>query len=118
MRNQLQRYAFSLAAVGVAAMCRVALIPLLGYRYGYTFFLVATFFAGRYVGLGPSVLTLLLGLVPAIGLHFIPPDQRFDVGFQVATGVYVILGAVVIYLCHSEQRVREALQREIAEHKK
>jgi PAS domain S-box-containing protein len=118
MRTQLQRYAFSLAAVGVAAMCRVALIPMLGYRYSYTFFLMATFFAGRYVGLGPSILTLLLGLVPAIGLHFIPPDQRFDAGFQVATALYVILGSVVIYLGRSEQRVREALEREIAEHKK
>jgi len=118
MQNHLRRYAYSLAAVGVAAMCRFALIPMLGYRYGYSFFLVATFSAGRHAGLGPSILTLLLGCIPAIGLHFIPPEQRFDSGFKVATAIYLILGAVVVYMCNSERRVREALQREIADHKK
>ncbi|HEY2893942.1 MAG TPA: PAS domain S-box protein, partial [Pirellulales bacterium] len=117
MRNQLQRYAYSLAAVGVAAMCRFALIPMLGYRYGYSFFLVATFSVGRRAGLGPSIVTLFLGCIPAIGLHFIPPEQRFDSGFKVATGIYLILGSLVIYMCNSERRMREALQREIAEHK-
>src|SRR5689334_13507225 len=118
MRTHLSRYAYSLAAVGVAAMCRFALIPMLGYRYGYSFFLVATFSVGRRAGLGPSIVTLLLGCIPAVGLHFIPPEQRFDSGLKVATAIYLVLGAVVIYMCNSERSMREALEREIAEHKK
>jgi signal transduction histidine kinase len=116
MQNQLRRYALALVPVLIAALARYTLVPLLGYRYGFTVFLVSTFVAGRYLGFGPSVFALLAGCVPATALHYMHPSQSgFDSRFQTALYVYLVLGAIVVLLCRSEHRVRAALHREIAE---
>ncbi len=117
MRSQIRRYALALLFVLAASAIRIALVPLLGYRYGYSFFLIATFASGRYIGLGPSIFAMLAGAIPAVALHFWPAGQAFDTSFRVATIVYFVLGSVVILMCHSEQTVRWALRREIADRK-
>jgi PAS domain S-box-containing protein len=115
MPRQLRPYGLALLTVIAAAAIRFSLVGVLGYRYGFTFFLIATFVSGRYIGLGPSVFALVLGTIPAIALHFIPPNQAFDPYFQIATTVYFVLGATIVFLCNSEHQVRGALRREIAE---
>ncbi|MBI3837865.1 MAG: PAS domain-containing protein [Planctomycetia bacterium] len=117
MHTHLRRYGLAFITVFVAAAVRCSLIPVLGYRYGFAFFLVSTFVSGRYIGLGPSVFAVLAGTIPAVVLHFIPPGQHFDSYFQIAMIVYLFLGAIVVVLCNSEHKVRLALQREIAERK-
>src|SRR6478672_6359788 len=102
MQNQLRRYALALVPVLIAAFARYELVPLLGYRYGFTVFLVSTFVAGRYLGFGPAVFALLAGCIPASALHYMHPGPSgFDSRFQTAFGVYLVLGTIVVLLCRS-----------------
>ena len=48
-------------AVIVTAAARLLLIPVLGNRFGFDFFLISTFVCSRYLGLGPSVFALFVG---------------------------------------------------------
>lgn len=114
MNSRVRHYGLALALILAAAGLRFAMVPAFGYRYGFAFFLVSTFMAGRYLGLGPSLFALIGGTVPAIALHFMPPDQEFDYGFRVAMVLYFILGGVLVAMCHSERRVRARLEAEIA----
>ncbi len=115
MHSQLRRYGLALAAVFVAATLRFSLVGVLGYRYGFSLFLVSTFLSGRYLGFGPSVLALLTGTIPAIGLHFVPADQQFDQDFQIALIVYLVLGGAIVGFCRADHKIRSALENEIVD---
>ncbi len=93
---------------------RFSLIPLLGNRFGFDLFLISTFLCGRYLGFGPAVFALLGGAVPVTIVHFLGPNLH-DPYFPVGLAVYLLLGAIVILLCKTEQDARQALQNEIRE---
>ena len=114
MHAFLRRYGLALLIVLLAAAIRYTLVPFLGYRFAYTLFLVGTYVSGRFLGLGPSLVTLLVGAVPAVLFHMASDGEHFDRPFQAASILYFVLGLVLVALCNSEHRVRRALQREIA----
>ena len=107
----------ALASVCATAAIRFSLIPLLGNRFGFDFFLISAFVCGRYLGLGPSVFALLAGAVPVALFHLSSPDFH-DPYFTVGLFTYFMLGGIVVVLCKSEHDARSALCQEIAEHKK
>ncbi len=111
MRTPLRRYGFALLTVILATAIRTAVIPVLGNRYRFGFFLVSTLISGRYAGFGPSLFALLAGACAAIGFYSVPPSQQLDSTFQVGMLVYFVLGGVVVFLCNSENKVRRALEK-------
>ena len=117
MRTPFRRYGFALLTVISATVIRTGLIPVLGHRYSFAFFLVSTLVSGRYAGFGPSLFALLAGACAAIGFYFVPPSQHLDSTFQVGMLVYFVLGSFVVFLCNSENKVRRALEKEVADRK-
>ncbi|HTM56555.1 MAG TPA: PAS domain S-box protein [Pirellulales bacterium] len=116
MSTRLQGYGLALASVAVAAAIRYSLIPVLGNRFGFDLFLISTFVSGRYLGFGPSVLALLAGAVPVTLFQLTGPNL-YDPYFAVGLFAYFTFGAIVVWLCKSEDEVRSALRQEITERK-
>lgn len=66
------------AGAATALVLRLMMNPVLGSKLSYTLFLIAVAWSGLYDGLGPGVLSALLGAV-ASAYFLIPPYQRLMV---------------------------------------
>jgi K+-sensing histidine kinase KdpD len=110
-----------------ATAARVLLDPVLGDTHPFATFYVVVVLAAWYGGVGPSLLTLVLGTLAAMYL-FIPPRNSFEVrsiSDRVALGVFVFVGSVTTVLCeslraarhHAESRLRQ-LEHEAAERRR
>src|SRR5467141_3602197 len=72
------RYGGALIGVALATALRLALNPTLGSRLPFTTYFVAAILAAVYGGLGPALVTVLLGA--ALGTYlFIPAGHTFQV---------------------------------------
>ena len=87
-------------AVGIALLSlglQWAVIPLVGLRIPYMFFLIAIGAAAFYCGLGPALLVLLIGAINASGLFGrwggLTIDNPADL---VALGIYLLAGLAAI----------------------
>jgi PAS domain S-box-containing protein len=93
----------ALLATAIALALRSLLAPLLGYTNPYHTIWAAVAFSAWYCGLGPSIISVILGamgvaflfLAPFHSLGIQAPADRFGfVGFLLLSGVIVALGEV------------------------
>ena len=108
MRNSSSAFRYAVAAlVAFAALFLQGLLtPLLGEHNNYHAVWLAVVFSAWYCGLGPSIVTTLLGLV-GVWYLFLPPPNSFAI--QERTDIYGMLGflifsAAIIVLGESNRR--------------
>ena len=116
MSTSLQSYGLALLFVIVTGVVRFLLIPVLGNRFGFDFFLISTFICSRYFGFWPAMFALLIGALLVSIFHFVGADL-YDPYFAVGLAIYLVLGATVVLLDKSGHHARSALQSEIEERK-
>lgn len=106
-RNTLLRYAVALLAMAIALLIRYALNPVLGNSVPYVILLPAVAFSAWSCGLGPSVLSVVVGLVAA-KYWFVPPLHRFSLTSTAAwVGMVAFIFASAFIAAMGELRRRE-----------
>jgi len=128
----MRRYALAILAAIIALWLRLLLSPLLGETNPYHTLWPAVVFSAWYCGLGPSMLTALIGLV-GIWYWFLPPYSSFSLqypkvqisgmlGFLVFSGLIIALGEAnrrsIVRTKWAEEQLREAheeLERKVQE---
>ena len=113
-KSMLFRYGLAVLVTAAALLLRQVLDPYLGnYTPFITMFPTVALLAA-YVGLGPSALSVLLGLF-GVAYWFVPPRHSFAVWEQpanlIATVVYLIFGAVMVAGGEWSRRSRIKLRR-------
>jgi K+-sensing histidine kinase KdpD len=117
-RSLVSRYGGAVLVSAAAAAARGFLDPVLGDTHPFATFFVAVVLSAWHGGVGPSLLTLVLGTLSATYL-FIQPRNSFavhDLKDQVALGLYVFVGLVTTSLSESlraAQRRAESRQRQL-----
>jgi PAS domain S-box-containing protein len=104
------RYFLALAGMATALLLRWALDPYFGGASPYLPLLAATTFAAWYGGLGPAVLSTLLGLLCAHYL-LVLPEQSFaplSWSHSVATLVFLLTSAAIIAVAEQNRRNRSS----------
>jgi signal transduction histidine kinase len=86
------RYALAILAAVAALLLRGLLTPLLGFANPYHTIWLAVVFSAWYCGLGPSIVTTLLGTV-GVWYWFLPPPHSWII--QGSADVYGIVGFLV-----------------------
>jgi signal transduction histidine kinase len=100
--SSLRRYGLAVAAAVIALLLRALLTPVLGEHNPYHTMWAAVVFSAWYCGLGPSILTTLLG-VAGVWYWFLPPFHSLKlvdpkeavagaVGFLFFSGLIIALG--------------------------
>src|SRR5512134_3077698 len=76
--SAIVRYGSALIGVALATAIRISLSGVLGARLPFTTYFIAAILVAIYCGLGPALLTVVLGA--AVGLYlFIPPANEFAI---------------------------------------
>jgi PAS domain S-box-containing protein len=119
IRQDAMLYALGVLAAVAALLLRQALNPLLGPQNPYHTIWLAVVFSAWYCGIGPSVVTVLLGVV-GIWYWFLPPYDSFQgktpteifgvLGFLIFSGVIVALGESARRVIAKRQQAEEALK--------
>src|SRR5690349_3009514 len=94
------RYGAAILFVGIALGLRASADPFLGFEHPFPFFLAATAVAAWYGGVGPALLSLVLGYLAA-DWFFIAPRHQFTPWsslslFSIVT--YAITGLVLSWV--------------------
>jgi signal transduction histidine kinase len=131
-RDDVRRYGLAILAVIVALLLRRLLAPLLGENNPYHTLWAAIVFSAWYCGLGPSLVTTLIGVV-GVWYWFLPPFHSFSlqdpktaisgiVGFLFFSGLIIALGETnrrsLAKSRWAEDQLRKAhdeLERKVAE---
>lgn len=113
-KSLLFRYGFAVLVTALALLLRQVLDPFLGnYTPFITMFPTVAVLAA-YFGLGPSSLSVLLGLF-GVTYWFVPPRHSFAVwhhpAYLIAAVVYLIFGAVMVVGGEWSRRSRIKLRR-------
>jgi signal transduction histidine kinase len=110
----LRPYFFSVLTFGFALLVRDALTPIVGMTLPHATFMVATAFSAWFLGLGPGLLTMILGL-PAADYFFTPPIYTWSAFTWVelpSTVTYVVAsGALLGMGLANQRRARELEQK-------
>lgn len=109
----IRPYLVATAALVVATLLRMALTPLVHDRQPYLTYLAAVILMAWFVGLGPSLFTLVAS-IPLAAWFFIAPARSLwipETTQQIATAGFVMLGAIIIGLGSRLWRVREKVVR-------
>jgi two-component system CheB/CheR fusion protein len=120
--SPLFRYGSALASVALATVARELLDPLLLDAHPFFTYVVAVVFVAWYGGLGPSMLTLVLGSVAA-SYCFLSPRGSLEVHRLpdvIGLGLFLFVGLFSAVLCESlraarrqaEISTRQALSRQ------
>jgi PAS domain S-box-containing protein len=115
IRRNVTRYALAVLAAVAALLLRKFLDPLIGDQYPYNTMFLAVVFSAWYGGIGPSIVTIVLG-AGAILYWFLPPYNSFAVqGSAEAFGLlaFLLLSSVIALL--GEAARRQVAKREAAE---
>jgi PAS domain S-box-containing protein len=75
---RIVRYGAAVSGVALATVIRLLLNPMLGARLPFTTYFITTVLAAIYAGLGPALLTVVLGTVLGAYL-FVPPTNTFGI---------------------------------------
>jgi PAS domain S-box-containing protein len=113
-KSTLYRYGLAVLVTAAALLLRQVLDPYLGnYTPFITMFPTVAVLAA-YVGLGPSALSVFLGLL-GVTYWFVPPRHSFAVwhhpAYLIAAVVYLIFGAVMVVGGEWSRRSRIKLRR-------
>ncbi len=114
------RYAVALLATVVALLVRLGLNPFLGDYVPYITLFPAVVFCAWYCGVGPSILSVLLGLVGAQYWFTSPAHSLRIVGTAQVIGILLFLSVSGLLVAMGEARRRReevlwAAQRELEE---
>jgi signal transduction histidine kinase len=114
--RKLRPYFFSVLIFCLALFVRDALTPVLGMSLPHATFMVATAFSAWFLGFGPGVLTMILGL-PAADYFFTPPIytwSAFTWGELPATFTYVVASSALLGMgVANQRRARELEQKNL-----
>ncbi len=94
------RYGTAIAALALATFMRLLLDPVLGDRAAYGFYLIAVIYVAWQAGLGPSLLTVVVGTM--LGRYFFdPPRGSFGIteSNHVSLLMSVTVGIVAVFFC-------------------
>lgn len=118
------RYVLGTLAAVAALLLRALLSPFLGSQNPYHTLWLAVVFSAWYCGIGPSIVTILIGAA-GVWYWFLPPYHSFSIktgvelsgmlGFLVLSGVIVALGESTRRIMARQQQVEEALMKTQAE---
>jgi PAS domain S-box-containing protein len=100
------RYALAILAMGIALGVRHFLIPVLGYQNPYHTLWLAVVFSAWYCGLGPSIVTTVLGAL-GVSYWFLPPIDSFAIQDRTeAFGLFgfLVFSTAIIALGESNRR--------------
>lgn len=116
-----QPYLLALFAVFVATLVRMALDPLFGEKFPYITYLLATFVIVWSHGVGPSMVTLVLGFLSAFYFFASPRMSVMVSGLDAQVGAfsYIVTGVCTIALfasLRSAERRASAIAQELARH--
>lgn len=122
------RYAMAAVCVLLAFASSYLMVPLLGQRAPFTFFVAASLIAGWYGGLGPGAWALSIGLLLG-DFFFLRPWHQIgplNPSEEALLLIYASVGAVGLAVIHNlhrikfrEERMRDTawrLQQDVAEH--
>jgi PAS domain S-box-containing protein len=107
------RYVMATVSVGLALWVNLLLDPVLGNYSTFPTFFIAIVFSAWYGGLGPGLLSMILGYFAA-AYFFVPQPYAFAItktASWVGLALYVVTGSAVLLLGHlqrSAQRRAEA----------
>lgn len=110
--NAPARYATALAAILVALLAREVLSPLVGDYVPFIMLFPAVIFAARFCGVGPSILSLVVGLFGA-RFWFVQPLHSFsipDTPQSVAIIVFLFVSALIVAMGEVDRRNDEVLR--------
>jgi signal transduction histidine kinase/ActR/RegA family two-component response regulator len=120
-RSQLVRYGVALSAVAIAFLARMSLDPFLGNHHPFTTFYVAVTAVAWYAGLGPALLTIVLGYLagdyffisPRYAIDFSKPEHLADLSCFLFVGVVSALFTEAMRAAQrqAEAKALEALQK-------
>src|SRR5918998_6606532 len=105
-----RRYAVAILSIALATAARFALDPALGDHLPYVTYFVAIMVVAWFGGLGPSLVTLILGSLVAT-YFFVPPRGSLvpqGLPHLVGIGLYFFVGLVSALMCEA---LREAQRR-------
>jgi signal transduction histidine kinase len=130
--DRLRRYGLAVVAAIVALLLRQLLTPFLGKNNPYHTIWAAVVFSAWFCGLGPSILTSLIGVI-GVWYWFLPPFHSFAlhdpttaisgmIGFLFFSGLIILLGEAnrrsFAKTQLAEEQLRKAhdeLERKVAE---
>jgi PAS domain S-box-containing protein len=125
--SQAMQYLYASLAVGIATLARIAFDKYLNHTEPYFTFYVATAAAAGLLGLGPSLMSVLLGFLVGF-CAFVEPCGSFtstSVADSVGIATYFIVSLPIAFFGHRMRKAREQavarqrdLEREAVEHKK
>jgi signal transduction histidine kinase len=115
----LQRYTAAIIVAGLAILLRYVLNPLLGEKNPYHTLWAAVVFSAWFCGLGPSILTAVLGLA-GVWYWFIDPSGSLKVldaaaaagmvGFVLFAGLIIAMGEANRRAARERQKIEAALR--------
>jgi PAS domain S-box-containing protein len=102
------RYALAVAVTAIAIAVRVALVPVLGDRGPYATVFLTVLLMAWYAGLGPSLVSLVLG---GLGVKFflVPPLHSFALagrGDLITLVLFLVTGTLAVALGHASHEGR------------
>src|SRR6267378_2140281 len=111
-RNTWSRYALALSTMAVALLIHRALAVFLGDFAPYIALLPAVAFAAMYCGLGPSMVSAILGLLAA-KFWFIPVTHSLTIDQLQVIGLleFLLASTVVITLGEARRRHNAGLRK-------
>jgi hypothetical protein len=92
-KSRVTRYGLAILASSVAIVLRQLVSPLLGSDNPYHTIWAAVVFSAWYCGVGPSIVTVLLGLM-GVWYWFLPPAGSFTLQ-DTRADVYGMIGFVI-----------------------
>ncbi|MBU6172617.1 MAG: sensor histidine kinase [Planctomycetes bacterium] len=117
----IQKYIIALFSLVVATLVRMMVDPIVGEMHPFVTYIFATIFCAWYCGLGPSIMTMVLGFLLA-GYFFASPRgsvAMHGVDVQVGLVLYVFLSISSIWfseLMHRANRRAEATSKQLLLH--
>lgn len=97
------KYCLAVISTIVATLIRMALDPILGDQHPYVTFMFAIIFTAWYGGVGPSLVTIVLGFLAAL-FFFVYPRGSVEVNgldTQIGLGLYVTVGVSSVLFSES-----------------
>lgn len=114
------RYVAALACAATAVMLRMGLDPLLGNSQALLIIFPAVYLVSRWLGAGPALLALAVGL-PACRYLFFPPRGQFavtELRHAISLCCYAMLGLAMIWVIEQRRRQVAELEREVLSRRK
>jgi PAS domain S-box-containing protein len=107
-RSELSRYAFAILTVAVATGIRLLLDPALGSQFLFATLFIAVLASAGFGGLGPGLLSTLLGALTAVRFT-LPPEGGLTVhgpGSWLALFLYIVVSIPIAGLGDALRRAR------------